>query len=872
MAKPKSKSPGPAAPSTHAPLTDRPAVTEDATCPDRLPRRWLRIAVLLAGILIPQIVLIGPSLVGAKLLLPLDILADRTTYLPRADPTAPNQVPKDGTLGDLVFQTEVHRQLVIEEIHAGRVPLWNPYNYCGHPLLAANHTQVFSPYRVLDYLWPSPVVLAWGHLLRAVVIGVGTYLLLTRSMGLHWLAAAIGGWLAPIAGPMILASGYPGASIISFLPWMLLAVDRCVVRPDGKSVAAVAVVTAASLLAGHPAFAGHLLLVAGLFYLYRHLARFGLRNAVGKPAAPSAVAAVVGVLLGFLLSGPQTLPTVEYMKSSQRITKREQGIAEDKGIGSAAFVQMVLPYALGSTQRGSLYIGVEGNRLGNRIESAAIGATGVVAALLLLPLGWADRRRRGAMVFWSLLALFCAVPVIGVPVIGAIFELPPFSLLRNNRLVFASGFAVVVMAAIGLNALIDHRSFTAVVAGRVAMAVGLLLSVLLAGWCADKAFDIALAEADEPSVAADPLVTMIPDRWPGAVNEDVIGWFGLMYRNGIMLAAVTALLAAVVLYSTRTAAVRSRQTLAFPVLLALLAVAELIASAYGVNVQTDPSLYYPRLGWMDQVNASHDRMCGVGCLPANVGLSHRLRDIRGYDGADPMPVVSLIDLAQDKTQPPILALKYAITLYLNVNPHSPGPVANLLSVRHLVGRGPPPPGLKLTWARDDYWVAENSQALPRATLPARIEVVPDPAERLARLSSASADPASVTLLEAERAGVTPAAGTVLIAEEHAGRVVLDVDLTRGGLVRLADSWDAGWRATYNGQDVEILRVDHALRGVVVPAGKGQIEFLYAPRSFTRGLWLAALAAVATMVVAGAWRNRDALSPAAAGPVTVPVAS
>src|SRR5437867_3199562 len=68
------------------------------------PARWLRISILLFGVLLPQVVLFGPALVGRTLLLPLDILQDRTSYLPRASATQPAPIPKEGTLGDLVFQ------------------------------------------------------------------------------------------------------------------------------------------------------------------------------------------------------------------------------------------------------------------------------------------------------------------------------------------------------------------------------------------------------------------------------------------------------------------------------------------------------------------------------------------------------------------------------------------------------------------------------------------------------------------------------------------------------------------------------------------------------------------------------------------------
>ena len=91
-------------------------------------------------------------------------------------------------------------------------------------------------------------------------------------------------------------------------------------------------------------------------------------------------------------------------------------------------------------------------------------------------------------------------------------------------------------------------------------------------------------------------------------------------------------------------------------------------------------------------------------------------------------------------------------------------------------------------------------------------------------------------------------GSARIVEEIPTRVTVSVRLETPGLVVLADLWDQGWRAYWNGQRVPILRADHALRGVVLPAGEGTLVFHYAPASFAWGVGLAGAAAV----VLAAW--------------------
>ncbi len=68
-------------------------------------------------------------------------------------------------------------------------------------------------------------------------------------------------------------------------------------------------------------------------------------------------------------------------------------------------------------------------------------------------------------------------------------------------------------------------------------------------------------------------------------------------------------------------------------------------------------------------------------------------------------------------------------------------------------------------------------------------------------------------------------------------------LARGVLV-LSEIYDAGWRVSLNGSGAPLLRVDGALRGVVVPAGDSVVELRYRPTSF----WLGALLTLLTFAI------------------------
>lgn len=98
--------------------------------------------------------------------------------------------------------------------------------------------------------------------------------------------------------------------------------------------------------------------------------------------------------------------------------------------------------------------------------------------------------------------------------------------------------------------------------------------------------------------------------------------------------------------------------------------------------------------------------------------------------------------------------------------------------------------------------------------------------------------------KADRALPTPdgALGTAAILSRQPERVVIEVDALQRALLVLTDAYYTGWRATIDGEPVEILPANHAVRGVMIPEGKHVVEFKYR----TPGLIPAAIASMSTL--------------------------
>jgi uncharacterized membrane protein YfhO len=134
----------------------------------------------------------------------------------------------------------------------------------------------------------------------------------------------------------------------------------------------------------------------------------------------------------------------------------------------------------------------------------------------------------------------------------------------------------------------------------------------------------------------------------------------------------------------------------------------------------------------------------------------------------------------------------------------------------------------------------NPRALSRAFVPQRVEVVTEGKARLEKLASPHFDAREVAYIESPVDLPTWSQGDVEIVDERPTKITLSVHMQTPGLAVLTDRWDKGWQAYLSGKCVPILCVNHAIRGVVVPAGAGKLEFRYEPASFAWGLRFAGL--------------------------------
>ncbi len=791
-----------------------------------------RLAILLAGIVASQVILYGPSLIGSRILLPLDLLAQPDVWIPVGPGTA-NLIPHDTIQSDLVYLAEPERMFVASELRAGRWPLWVSGQYAGKPAL---QWPWLSPLPILLAAIPSPMVLAWYQLLAAIIAGTGFYSFCRRALGVGFWPAVITAWSYPMTGFFVLWLGFSTSAPVYWLPWLVLAVDGVVRKPGWRGMAALALATCATLCNRQLDVVAQALMVCGLYGLWRAYDTYG-KQCLSRPARKAGLLVLSGWLLGFSLAAPYIMPVTQYTRTGARTAERAAGYEERVPNGLSALPLLVLPDVNGSTRKDSYPLPGP-----YQIESMSAAYAGLIVTLFLAPLAWRNRRYRSFAVFATGLTYVALGWCLDIGGIVMILRLPGLNLMSHNRLVFAASFAILAMAAAGLDSLAEPADGER----RGWLYVPAALTAALSLWWFYRAGHL-------PEPIATEIGKLFREgkaaRWIHEASGvgRVQSWFRRVYVVGglLGLAACASWLLLARLRTWRSWATGLVGAVMF---------VDMLWFAHDRSAQCDPALYYPRVPLLERIaKTSTGRIIALQCLPATLAEVAGLRDVRGYDGVDPRRYLQLLSLAGESNEN---AFVYGRAEWLKPKVSYPtletvklSPVLDLLGVEYMIIRGAVQGAFKPPLVAPDYWALRNPSALPRAFVPRRVESIPDEKQRLAKLGAPEFDPSAVAYVETPVALPEAARGRATIIAETPSEITLALAMETPGLVVLTDRWDKGWRARLGGEPVPILRADHALRGVAVPKGSWILKFTYEPSSIFWGLVLCGLAVA---VLAGLW--------------------
>lgn len=146
-------------------------------------------------------------------------------------------------------------------------------------------------------------------------------------------------------------------------------------------------------------------------------------------------------------------------------------------------------------------------------------------------------------------------------------------------------------------------------------------------------------------------------------------------------------------------------------------------------------------------------------------------------------------------------------------------------------------------------VEEFEDALPRVNFPPQVRFVTGPEESAGLLQSLN--PVAEAIVEGPQDDLSAAPNaTASIIGHDAGSYAIRYSSPSKSLLRVAVPFYPGWQASLaNGESCTIVPVDHALMGVIVPAGEHELRLAFHSNRFAAGAALSLLFLVGSLAAA-----------------------
>ncbi len=684
----------------------------------------------------------------------------------------------------------------------GILPLWNPHQACGYPLIGAIHTGILWPLNYILYLIPDKY--SWDILIfvRFILSGFLTYWFM-RTMRFKPVPSLGASLAFMISAPMI----YIHWSVVHvdiLTPLLLIVMERLIQNPSLRRSCFVALVVACTCFAGNPE---HVFLVNTygiLFFCFRFLS---LKNKSSKyrvfiflPVAYVFAGCLSAVVLFPFLQNWCT----EFWHSHSKFVG---AVAEGAFIRQKTLINFIMPHFF---QKEPVTLGFE--------RSTFWGHIGIFP-LWLAFLGLLTRQRRGLNYFLAtMVVLIFTKSYINFPVTNWLGMLPVF---RDCRFVHHTQhlfiFSISVLAGMGIwqvlrrtSSLVAALIFCAIIipfAGfslysyRYAPHFSLSLKAFLFALGALTLFACVLALKDKKILKANMAAGLL-------IGALVLELFLYIPRGG-----------------------RVNRFDSFP---------------------TVPYLEF--LQKRDQENSfERSRMYGVyWTFYPNTASGYQVDDLGIVDGLLPKRYVDFVNHLIspkyfDKSTTRSAFWVQPFTLLPNLRPYF-----DMLNIRYTIA----PPWLAETFppARDPNYLkliysheanVYEHEASQRAFVVQKVLFEPDPEkvfEKMERIKGALSyvaiiqhTPIPDIIEKMQNNPMVPSTSNADIVKYTPNEVIIDAHMKKAGVLVLSDTYHPDWKAYVNGKQQEIYFTNALVRSVFLDAGEHRVYFRFQPKSFYVGL-------------------------------------
>lgn len=735
-------------------------------------------------------------------------------------------IPSKDQYFDVIRELYPWKTLVVRELKQGNIPLWNPYNFSGAPLLANVQSQVFYPLALVYLILPQ--VMAWTFMVisQPLLGSVFMYVFATEiglSAGASVLAALLFNFSSFANIWMEFTTVW---HTILWLPLLLYLIERAIKQKRMALWQQCLFVVSlfSSITGGHPqdfinSFLFLLLYTASRIYSE---GTWTVREKIRFTVHPL----IFIIVIPFSLAAPQLLPTVELFRNSARVSHDYAFILTNLIVQLWQLPLLVVADFFGNPATKSAVFG------DYILKTVSVGITGFFFAIH----SFASPFRSWHKKFFLISAVFILLLTVRNPLSELFyrFPIPILSTGTPTRILFLLMLSLSVLAGFGYDAIAGSKKFPFKTAVAAWLVIGLLWVV----------------------------VRVHPDFGGKVLTPASIS----VMKRALLLS--TGFLGAVTLLSV--ASFLRKKLLALTLLVCIV---ELFYGFTKFNPFVPKVFIFPKNDLIQflqsQRGISRFWGYGTGQIEANFATQEYLYS---PDGTDPLNLkwynkfiqagdsghVAQVFTRSTRSDAKLLPGYGENELPSNLFRLR---IMDMLGVKFVLDRleNPkndytfPPDRYRELWRKNEWTVYENMKTAPRYFVTSDIRPYTNDGDFEKKVFTDSFRPDKTVLLEESDYGkigaLAAGSASAELISYSPNRIHFRVVSPTRQLFYLSDTYDDGWEASINGNVTPVFRSNYAFRSIIVEPGTSQIMFVYKPNAFTNGARIS-IGAGLTMLLSG----------------------
>lgn len=727
---------------------------------------------------------------------------------------------KNGLLSDAVSQFWIWRNLAIDLFRSGQSPFWNPYALSGSPLVPIFHSSFFSPFNLFFFLFERLRAMSLIIVFQPLLAALFMYLLL-RVLKLSNFSSLFGGVIFGFSGFMLgwLEWGNVGHTLL-WLPFFIWITEKYLLKKSRLYLMLLIASLGISLSAGHPQTFFYCFSVWFLYFIWRIWAEIKWKSLF----LVALISGLFCLCFSFLI-----LPAAESFTNSIRPV--ENYVSQNNYGFFPLFhsITFLAPDFFGNPATGNWW----GKGFNYQEQIAYFGLIPLLFAL------FAFFSRGKKLLFWKIIFLVSVLFAFKYPFGWLIYflKVPLLSTASASRILFLNAFSGAILASFGLELVKRGKKV-------IPFKLILFLWILVSGYglAVGLAYFLALKEIQTGLYSGEALT----------IFNSLAGQMKIGLRNLVLPSIFLFLISCLALGYGKFKEKKIFVNI-FVLAVIFLTAGELFRFGWKYNPFVKRELYFPQTPLTEylQRNSHYQRVERERgeILPPNMWIPYGLYSASGYDPIYPLSYARLLSLLSGSSQ------NVSVSRYAEIDRYR-SPLFDLLGIKYVLvikrdergvvsKEGKPSYKFDLDKFKKVYdsgsvAVLENLKAFPRVFFPKTI-IVASNNEEAARETLSNAEKLNGVAVVTGKSGVflgeLPALGKAKMRTEiyQSGEIVLLTESETKTFLVMTDTFFPGWKIFINDSEGKIYRTDVSFRGVLIPAGKHTIRFIYDPLSFKFGV-------------------------------------